>query len=136
MEISEIKIKEIAEELDSGMCCFLHKQTEEIEVYPDPIQFYDMESEPWDDIIEKIETNRGDYIEFERMDSHRAFQVMEDFADSLTDTHFQKLIEERLSQRKPFQRFKALVEPSEYRQAWFDFKSKAMSEWVKRQIPQ
>ncbi|REG86327.1 uncharacterized protein UPF0158 [Algoriphagus antarcticus] len=54
------------------------------------------------------------------MDSGESFQLMEDFTNSLTDTHFKDKLLHQLSNRKPFQNFMHTVDESEYRQDWFD----------------
>jgi hypothetical protein len=130
MSISEEHIAEIAEYLECGMLCFYHRPTETIEFYPDEI----MEEELWEELIDKIESDRNNYDRFEKMDSRQSFKVMEDFAVSLKDDDFKAEAFERLSNRKPFRNFKYLIEASEYRQDWFDFKKQAYIQWVKEQI--
>jgi len=68
------------------------------------------------------------------MDSSQSFQVMEDFANSLTVTQFKDKLLYQLSNRKPFQNFNHTVDESEHRQDWFDFKKNAYVEFVKGQI--
>ncbi|WP_375581423.1 UPF0158 family protein [Marivirga tractuosa] len=133
MALSEEHIEEIAGLLDCGLVCFYHKITKSIEYHPDSEEFYSV-PEPWHDILDKIQADRNNYIRFEKMDSNQAFRVMENFAWSLTDIDFRDQILARLSKRKPFQHFKFLIDSSEYRQDWFDFKKKAYIEWVKEQI--
>ena len=133
MKITDKQIEEIAEELECGMVCFYHRPTGTIESYPD---FDDpfFEAEPWQDIIDKIENDAENYDRFEKMDSTEGFQVMENFAYSLTDINFRDQILDRLEKRKPFRNFKFLVESSNYRQDWFDFRKQANIEFVKQQI--
>ncbi len=133
MALSEEHIEEIAGLLDCGLVCFYHRPTKTIEYHPDSEEFYSV-PEPWHDILDKIQADRNNYIRFEKMDSNQGFRVMEDFAWSLTDIDFRDQILARLSKRKPFQNFKFLIDSSEYRQDWFDFKKKAYIEWVKEQI--
>lgn len=134
MKLTPAQIREIAQELDTGMTCYVHKQSLEIECIPDmDAPFFDLE--PWEEIIDKIQGNRSDYFEFEGMDSHQAFQVMQDFADELPDQKFKDKLFKALSWRKPFANFKWLIDESDYRQNWFDFKQAAMEAWVHEQIP-
>lgn len=133
MTLTDEHISEIAELLDCGMICFYHRPTGTIESYPDPDDLY-FDPEPWQDIIDKIENNWSSYDRFEKMDSNQGFQVMENFAHSLTDINFRNRILNRLSKRRPFQNFKLLIDSSDYRQAWFDFKKQAYIEFVKQQI--
>jgi len=59
---------------------------------------------------------------------------MEDFVDALVDGDFKKEIFKRLSNYKPFRNFKDLIDSSEYRLSWFDFKEQVYIEWIKEQI--
>ena len=133
MKLSKEQISEIAELLDCGMICFYHRPTGTIESHPDPNRpFFD--PEPWQDTIDRIENDWGNYDRFEKMDSTQGFQLMEDFAYSLTDEKFRDKIIERLSRRRPFRNFKNLIDSSDYRQSWFDFKKNAYIDFVKKQI--
>ncbi|MBD3630295.1 hypothetical protein [Cyclobacterium sp.] len=130
---NEKQIEEIADLLDCGMLCFYHRPTGTVESHPDPDDpFFD--PEPWEDLMEKIEADWTNYDRFEKMDSREAYQVMENFAFSLDDVVFREEILHELSKRKPFQHFKMLIDDSEYRQDWFDFKKNAYIEFVKEQI--
>jgi len=133
MKLTDNQIREIAELLECGHQCFVHKPTRTIEYHPDPLDsFYD--PEPWQDLIDKIEENWNDYERFEKMDSSKAFRVMEDFVDSLDNDDLNKRFEYALSRPKPFRNFKYEIDQSEYRQAWFDFRLNANIEWVKEQL--
>ncbi|WP_163379195.1 hypothetical protein [Cyclobacterium sp. SYSU L10401] len=130
---NEKQIEEIADLLDCGMLCFYHRPTGAIESHPDPDDpFFD--PEPWEDLMEKIEADWTNYDRFEKMESREAYQVMENFAFSLNDAVFREEILHELSKRKPFQRFKMMIDDSDYRQDWFDFKKKAYIDFVKEQI--
>lgn len=133
MKLTEKQIAEIAEWLDGGMTCFFHRPTGEVEWHPDQEDPF-FEPEAWQEVIDKIENDWGNYERFDKMDSNEGFEVMRNFANSLTDPKFQDRILDRLSNRKPFQNFKILIDSSAYRQDWFDFKKKAYIEFVKRQI--
>lgn len=133
MKLSQELIAEIASELECSMLCFYHLPTGTLESHPDPDDPY-FEDEHWKEAMDKIESDRDNYIHFDKMTSHQAYEVMENFAYSLDDTAFRDKILERLERRKPFQNFKHLVEYSEYRQDWFDFRTNAYVEWVKKQL--
>jgi len=133
VKITKEQISEIAELLDCGMICFYHRPTGTIESHPDPNSpFFD--PEPWQDTIDRIENDWGNYDRFEKMDSTQGFQLMEDFAYSLTDEKFRDTIIEQLSRRRPFRNFKNLIDSSDYRQSWFEFKKNAYIDFVKKQI--
>jgi hypothetical protein len=133
MQPTEQHIKEIAELLDCGELCFFHKTTGTIEHYPDPANAY-VELDEWQETLDKIDSDRGNYLKFERMDSSQGFRMMEDFANSLTDENLRIRLFEQLSQRKPFSKFKWVIDNSDYRQNWFDFKEQANINWVREQL--
>jgi len=133
MSPTDEQIKEIVELLDCGQLCFFHKTTGSIEHYADPYGPY-FDPEPWQDAIDKVEADRSNYQEFEKMGSNEAFQVMKDFANSLPDEEFNNQLFKLLSQNKPFSKFKWAIDNSEYRQDWFDFKGQASINWVLGQL--
>jgi hypothetical protein len=133
MTMSDEQITEIAELLDCGEICFYHLPTSTIEHHPDPDNPY-FEPELWKEIIDKIEANRNNFKRIERMDSRLAFQVMENFANSLTENSFKNSLIRLLLERKPFSNFKIMVDNSDHRQAWFDFKRQAYINWVSEQL--
>lgn len=59
---------------------------------------------------------------------------MENFANQLNDGLFKDQLLEALSKRKPFRHFKHLIDQSEFRQHWFDFKQKELEKHVEKQI--
>lgn len=131
MTISDDHISEIADLLDLGMICFYHRPTGTIESYPDLDDLYDVGD--WQDIIDKVEADQDNYVTFEKMNSNEGFKVMEQFAYALADADFSDQLLQRLSNRKPFQNFKRLIDDSDYRQDWFDFKKEAYNNFVKAQ---
>lgn len=133
MKVTEEQIKEIADLLDCGELCFLHEPTGTLEHYPDPDSLY-FEPEPWQETMDKIDSDIDNYIRFNQMDSRKSFQVMEDFANSLDDDSFKTQLINLLSQRKPFSKFKWAVDNSDYRQDWFGFKEQAYINWVHEQL--
>jgi len=133
MTPTEAHIEEIAELLDCGECCYFHIPSGTIEHFPDPD--YSMEElERWQEIIDKVNADRDNYLYFEKMDSNQAFRVMEGFAITLTDEHFRNRLLNLLSQKKPFSKFKYAIDTSNYRQMWFDFKKEAYINWVRAQL--
>jgi hypothetical protein len=88
----------------------------------------------WKEIIDKIEADRNNYKRVEMMDSRQVFQVMEKFSNSLTDINFKNSLIELLLERKPFSKFKIMVENSNHRQDWFNFKRLSNVNWVNEQL--
>lgn len=136
IELTDDQLDDIAMELHIGMLTFAHKKTGEVLSHPAPddIMIVDDTGELYADQIKKIKENRQDYVRFERMDSREAFQVMENFAESIEDPIYKGRFVERLTMRKPFANFKQLVHDSPYRQDWFDFKAKAYRDYLKNEF--
>ncbi|NBC24975.1 MAG: hypothetical protein GVX78_05100, partial [Bacteroidetes bacterium] len=111
MELTEEQLDDIAGELQTGMLAFMNKKTGEIVSHPDPDDPYleDEHREAWEEQFNKIKSDRENYVEFERMGSREAFQVMENFAESIEDPIWKGRFLECLSQHKPFANFKQLV---------------------------
>ena len=56
---------------------------------------------------------------------------MERFTDQIDSILFREKAENILSRPKPFWNFKNLIEQSEFRQVWFDFRLNENMEWLK-----
>lgn len=129
-------IKEIAEMLDAGMVCFYHKTTGELEFYPDEIHNPGFDSEAWEDVMEKVDENYGDYIRFEAMESSQSFRVMEGFISEIDDIPTHNKFINAISRRRPFAQFKDLLfDYPELREQWFVYKLEKYMEYVKDQLP-
>lgn len=123
--LTQVQIKEIAEMLDCGFRCFLNTQNDETLFIPDTLHYPELESEAWDEELQKLDDNFSDYVEFESLESSDSFQIMASFVDTLKDSNpLKSALSRALSNSKPFRGFKFLVDNSgDYRQAWFDFKN-------------
>ncbi len=135
IKLSESQIKDIAEELEIGMKCFIHKETGEMISYPDELKGFMIDEELWEEQIGRVEKDGDSYIEIEGMDSQSSFRLMEDFIDTVEDKNLSARLDYALSRPKPFQNFKYEIDYSgEYRQKWFDYKSQRTIEWVREQL--
>ena len=59
---------------------------------------------------------------------------MESFAEEVDDKFLRTRLITALNDRKPFRNFKAIIDNSNYRQAWFAFKDKWYIEHVKDEL--
>ncbi len=134
MNYSDKTIKEIAELIDCGHLCFLEKANGKIEYYPKEIDLFLDEENPWQDVIDKIENNQSEYVRIEKMNSKQSFLVMENFTEKLESESLRKKLLNALNRSKAFRNFKYLIEISDYRQNWFDFKLEQNIRWIKEQI--
>jgi len=139
MKLTEEQIKDIAENLGLGMRCFYHLKNGEIETTPDFLnaEWFGHDTEPWQETLDKLDENWGDYFEFEKMTSNESFEVMADFAEIVDNQRLQHRLFNALNKSKPFRNFKWEIDNSgKYRQKWFDYKNQRLIEFVKHQIEQ
>lgn len=128
------KIKDIADNLELGMRCFVHSNSKEIKFIPDYDKYPEMDSELFAEDREEVESNPEDYIEITGMHSRDSFTVMADFTDTVDDELKEKLIQ-ALNRPKPFRSFKFVIDNSgPYREKWFSFKESRLIDWVERQL--
>lgn len=130
MELSQEQVKEVAELLDCGMICYIHKETKEIKSLIDFDDAY-ADEEGWEEEIEEIENNFDKYIKIEKMSSREAFQIMADFVDVVSNNRIKERLINALNRSKPFSNFKREVDYNEeVRQQWFKFKAYKYQDWV------
>jgi len=135
--ISLIKdqIKEIAEQLDCGMRCYINKETCEIKTVLNFESWQTDDREPWKDILDELDENWDKYFEIERMESHESFKIMADFTETVDSKELRDKLINALNRKHPFQNFKWVVDNSgPYRQKWFDFKNQRLIEWVEKKL--
>lgn len=129
------KIKDIADNLDFGMRCFIHSNSKEVKFIPDYDKHPDMDSELYKEDNEEIENNFGDYVEIMGMDSHESFRVITDFVETMDNDKLKEKLIHALDRPKPFRNFKITIDNSgPYREKWFKFKDKKLIDWVESQL--
>ena len=135
MKLSKEKIREIAEELDCGMKVYVNKKTLEIKTVLDFDAHFDADTELWEEDINEIEENYDDYLEIEKKDSNDAYQVMEDFIETIEDTELKRELELGLNLSNPFRNFKDIIDSSgQYRDRWFEYKNDRYIKYVEEQL--
>jgi len=131
-------IKEIAQELDCGNECYFNQKNNEIICIPNADLMAtageDYYKELFQDDFKKIESQKKDLIKFEVLESFESFKIMEDFKNQIEDDEFEKKLDQALNRSKPFQNFKNLIDNSEYREQWFEFKQKEIEKKVLKTI--
>ena len=126
------QLKKVADELETGVKCYLHRQTGELLAFPDPDQFPDTDA--WQQEIDQLEADPDDYRQITSMSSRESFRVMEQFIATIDSPAFRNRLLYALDQTKPFRRFKQLIDESEYRQQWFSFRQSQTVEWLQKQL--
>ena len=113
MKNSKAKIiKEIAQELDCGNTCYYNSKTNKIIAIPDFSTFPDEEEFRihFETELESVETQKADLIKINKIESVASFQIMKQFINEVTDSHFKLELENALQKKKPFQNFKFLID--------------------------
>ena len=135
MEISREILNDIADSMETGFKCFLHRDTFEVVTYLDPEQYVEMDAKDWKEAISKVRKNKKKFIEIESMTSSDSFKVMEEFVDSLENNSTKIRLLTALEGQKPFANFKHQIDnSSEYRELWFAFRRQKNIEWVQNQL--
>ncbi len=129
-------IKEIAENLDCGFNCYYNSNTNEIVTIPNFSNISDEEEfkEIIQESLEKVNKQKTDFIKIEVLESFESFKIMERFVEKIPDQQFKSELENILKKKKPFQNFKYLIDNSDYRQNWFDFKQRELERIVENQL--
>jgi len=129
------KIKEIAEQLDTGFRAFINRTTEQLLFVPDENNLTGIDLEPWFEELEQLENNFTDYYEIDKWTSSEVFDIMSEFTDQVSDNKLQNQLIDALRKNKPFREFKFVIDNSgDFRQQWFDFKNKWQQDFVLRQL--
>jgi|SRR5688572_20420993 len=135
MEISREIINDIADSMEAGFKCFLHRDTLEVVTYLDPEQNADIDTKDWKEEMSKVRRNKKKFVEIESMTSSDSFKVMEEFVDSLENNSTKVRLLTALEGQKPFANFKHQVDNSgEYRELWFSFRRQKNIEWIQNQL--
>ena len=135
-KLSELKIHEIAEQLDCGNRSFIHKTTGELLFIPDFDNNPFSDTEFYADEIEKLDSAPDEYIEIPKPDSSESFEIMAKFTERLELKNPVKIeLLRALAKKKPFREFKfAIDRAGEYRQEWFIFKMEKLKRWVENKF--
>ena len=135
MEVPKEILNEIADSLDAGFKCFIHRDTFEVVTYLDPDRYPDMDPKDWKEEISKVKKNKKKFMEIESMESSDSFRVMEEFADTVDDNTIKIRLITALEGHKPFANFKIQIDNSgPYRELWFAFRKEKNIEWVQSQL--
>ena len=138
-------VNEIAQYIDMGMLCFLNPETDELDFIPQEI-YYDAN---YDDDPEKVKKELIDLhgwevikfldwenpIGFEPLHSSESFRIMEKFAQQLSeDEPIRSRLFKALRNRKPFANFGRIIDDSDFREDWFEFKQQWLDNLVARDL--
>ena len=132
MKLSKEMINKMAQELETKMKVYLNKETLE---YESVLDWDDMDdSGLWENEARKIEKKWKDYIVITKMETWESFKIMENFVDEVDDARLREDLIKILNRKSPFANFKMEVESSNYRQKWFDFRTKSYEDYIRDEL--
>ncbi|MBL0106345.1 MAG: hypothetical protein IPP52_03360 [Ignavibacteria bacterium] len=136
IKLTEEQISDIAQDLEAGLKCFIHKVTGEVKTLPDELNGnMEIDEELWQDVIDEIDNDAENFIVIEGMDSRESYMLMEKFIDTLEDKQIIARLTNAINVPKPFHTFRYELDYSdEYLKKWYAFKSQQMIEWVKKHL--
>ncbi|MDR2814009.1 MAG: UPF0158 family protein [Prevotellaceae bacterium] len=126
-------VRQIADNLNAGFICFFNPDTLELENTPK-----DLLGELGED-GEDCEANFGfklthnkwkSCLKIEPLSSRESFTIMEDFTNKLKNKKEARKLAIALEGRKPFANFNHIVNNSDYRKNWLDFRQKELEKYV------
>jgi hypothetical protein len=116
-------VKTIAENIEMGFVSYVNLETLEIdatvtdEEYRETEDFYQFPK--WED-----------KIEIEPLESRESFEIMENFVNYLPACKEKNRLSDAISGYKPFANFNRLIHDSDYRENWFEFRTKLLEKYV------
>lgn len=130
-------IGNITDSIDCGMTCYVNTDTLEMEEVHQAWIGQGMYSSTFVEDEELDEKYVSEFKHYgwknkflvEPLESHESFKIMERFVDQVSEKMQGKLVN-ALNRKHPFANFKIIVESSEVRQQWFDFKKKEIKRYV------
>ncbi|MBK6537080.1 MAG: hypothetical protein IPG09_04660 [Ignavibacteria bacterium] len=136
IKLTEEQISDIAQDLEAGLKCFIHKVTGEVKTLPDELNGnMEIDEELWQDVIDEIDNDEENFIVIEGMDSRESYILMEKFIDTVEDKQIAARLTNAINVPKPFHTFRYELDYSdEYLKKWYAFKSQQMIEWVKKHL--
>lgn len=134
-------VNEIAQYMDMGMICYLNPDSVKLSFIPQEL-FIDIErSDNVEEIKKQLDELHGwqivdfldwdNLIEFQPFTSYQSFQTMEKFTHNLpNDEKLRPRLIYALQNRKPFANFGRIINNSDLREDWFEFKREYLDNLV------
>jgi hypothetical protein len=129
MQLKKSQIRQIAEELETGMNVYINRKDLEIRTIYDYTDAYG-DTEFWEEEYDKLVAEWSDFIVIEKLESDESFRIMQDFANKVDNDN----LRQALHRKRPFANFKAIAENSKYRDEWFEFKTQKHEDYVKTML--
>jgi len=133
MKIPDTVIKDIAENLEIGLCSYINKETGEIISIPVDIDidFIGEEDELWRKDLQTIRKHPKKIIKLTDIPPRYSFEIMDDFISTITNNQLKYRLKESIQKSKPFRHFKSEINRADKeRDRWFEFKKQRVIEWI------
>jgi len=126
----------MAHQLLKGMICFYQIDKKKIYQMPDDEDYFNYDLTPdEEDILDEIDEDPDNYLEFTKMESAQEHQMMQDFVDrKVKEKALAEDLVSVLSKPKPITGFKFQIETSKYKTEWIEFRTFKYRDWVKEQV--
>lgn len=135
-KIPDKVITDIAQSLTCGMVCYLNPDTFEVEELLGDSYDTDDCQDLIDDVMEKT-AKWPRCIKIEPLEPYESANMMKYFIEEIifpSDKTLGAKLMTVMTERKPFRKFKDIVETSIYRQTWFQYRQEYIEEYVKSVI--
>ncbi|MFD2934716.1 UPF0158 family protein [Spirosoma flavum] len=133
--LNDSQLKDILDQQQIGMSCYVHRQTGQLITFPNLDQFSELETREWQADMLQVEAFAEQYWQVPSLSSGDTFRFMEQFVLQQTEEPFRSKLLVILSRPKPFRHYKDVIDRSgPYRQAWFAFRDEQTLAWLKRQL--
>lgn len=132
IKLSKELINSIAQDLDMGMKCYVHKTTGAVTTIPAQLEEFDENMEVWEEDVKEVEQNPDQYILIEQMHSSDSFRMMRRFLGKVPNPKVREKLMLAISQNKPFRKFRDILDYNgDVLQDWYDFKQEELEKYVK-----
>ncbi|WAC39933.1 hypothetical protein [Pedobacter sp. SL55] len=95
------QIKEIAEQLDYGFCCYYNIKTGELVYIPDFEETVDDLEEFYGKDLAKIKKDKRNFILINKPSSRESFEIMDEFAQQLSNKNLSNQLLNALAKNVP-----------------------------------
>jgi hypothetical protein len=136
LSLTEKEVESMAHQLLKGMICFYQIDKKKIYQMPDDEDYFNYDLTPdEEDILDEIDEDPDNYLEFTKMESAQEHQMMQDFVDrKVKEKALAEDLVSVLSKPKPITGFKFQIETSKYKTEWIEFRTFKYRDWVKEQV--
>jgi hypothetical protein len=110
-------IYEIAEQIDCGFNCYVHRETLKLISIPNIDNHPEIEIKEWRKERLEIEKRADQYYFFEPLEPYESFEIIEKFLETVEDQNLRGRLFSALNKKQPFRNFKHIIDYSgDYRE--------------------